>query len=517
MTHRRQRTPGVGADDKINFTFTLTSPGGGDIIRIAGTSTSKVIDKYSSMTQVLAPHAVDSATANGAGGFDYVIGSEGWPALLTYSQAGDCFGLPPGSVDCPHLFTGVPPEPDFWDGTTTAGIGSLESNFGAKTVGTVTNLQCIDSKSTSGLESNDCRDSRVAFAPWVIGPCAVPGGCTGNASTPGSHRGGAEDVGWDQLLLKVSTNAAGNVIAVAGFDVEETAILGSPTIFRCGDNTDGTLTYSATCNTWSSGYFMMTPAVDDHPDAVDHNSSVDRGGQINIDVLANDTALTDTPIHVYLHDTDGGLGAPTLGTVAVVNNHVVYTTSNTSNVGPDSFEYRVTDADGDTDVALVSVTIDDHPEAHDDVGALYTDATWGADVLSNDTGLTDGPLTLTVTEPNLGTAVPDCSPCSHPSINYTPPGGGFTGNVVFTYRITDASGDVSQVATMNLSVRITPSRGPNEYGARAREPCPTPRSSIGGVCCDCACRCKVQWRRYETSAQAFVWQRATCWNSQSPR
>ena len=64
---------------------------------------------------------------------------------------------------------------------------------------------------------------------------------------------------------------------------------------------------------------------------------------------------------------------------------------------------------------------------------------------------------------------------------------------------------------------LAPGRGPNEHGARAREPCPTSRSSIGGVCCDRSCRCKVQWRRHEASAQAFVWQRATCWNSQSPR
>jgi hypothetical protein len=26
-------------------------------------------------------------------------------------------------------------------------------------------------------------------------------------------------------------------------------------VTRCGDNTDGTGTYAATCNSWSSGYF----------------------------------------------------------------------------------------------------------------------------------------------------------------------------------------------------------------------------------------------------------------------
>ena len=67
---------GFGADDLISFTLTLTSPGSGAIVRSYGSS---VVDKYDSMTQVLAPTAASSATANGSGGFDYVIGSEGFP------------------------------------------------------------------------------------------------------------------------------------------------------------------------------------------------------------------------------------------------------------------------------------------------------------------------------------------------------------------------------------------------------------------------------------------------------
>jgi hypothetical protein len=73
----------AGTDDRISFTVTLTSPLGGDIIRYTG---DKVVDKYTSMTQALAPNAVDSATANAFGGYDYVIGSEGFPTLLTFNS-----------------------------------------------------------------------------------------------------------------------------------------------------------------------------------------------------------------------------------------------------------------------------------------------------------------------------------------------------------------------------------------------------------------------------------------------
>jgi len=73
----------AGADDRISFTLTLTSPLGGDIIRHTG---DKVVDRYTSMTQVLAPKVVSSFTANAFGGHDYVIGSEGFPALLTFNS-----------------------------------------------------------------------------------------------------------------------------------------------------------------------------------------------------------------------------------------------------------------------------------------------------------------------------------------------------------------------------------------------------------------------------------------------
>lgn len=238
---------GYGANDLISFTLVLSSSGSGDVVRSYGAS---IVEKYSSMVQILAPQAASSVTANGLGGFDYVIGSEGFPTLLTYSQAGSCFGQTFGAVECGHSFSGPGSvDPDFWNGTSTAGIGSLESNFGAKTIGTVNDLACIDNRSSSGVESNDCRDSQVGYSPYLYinGPCAVSGGCVAYGA-----RGASEDVGWDQLLLKVSTDASGNVVSLAGFNVDDYRVFGST---RCGDNTTGTGSYSATCNSWTSGYF----------------------------------------------------------------------------------------------------------------------------------------------------------------------------------------------------------------------------------------------------------------------
>lgn len=247
---------GFGDGDLISFSLTLTSPASGDIVRTYGGS---VVERYSSMVQVLAPVAVSSAIANGFGGFDYVIGSEGFPSALTFSQAGSCLGQPFGFVECAHTFATSVVDPDSWNGSTAAGLGSLENSLGARTAGTVTDLACIDSRSVAGVESNDCHDSSLAYSPWVTGPCAASAGCTGNESTAGSVRGDAEDVGWDQLLLKVSTDATGNVLTLAGFNVDDYRSFGA---LRCGDNTTGSGTYVTTCNSWTSGYFTASTDTD---------------------------------------------------------------------------------------------------------------------------------------------------------------------------------------------------------------------------------------------------------------
>ena len=79
-------TPDDGTDDLISFELTLTSSAGGNIIRWM--SGAGAVDRYSSMTQVLEAAPVSSATPNSHGGFDYVIGSQGFPTLLTSISTG---------------------------------------------------------------------------------------------------------------------------------------------------------------------------------------------------------------------------------------------------------------------------------------------------------------------------------------------------------------------------------------------------------------------------------------------
>ena len=60
--------------------------------------------------------------ANAFGGYDYVIGSEGFPALLTFNsptepEAVPCAGQLFGSMDCRASFSGAVSDPDRWSGS----------------------------------------------------------------------------------------------------------------------------------------------------------------------------------------------------------------------------------------------------------------------------------------------------------------------------------------------------------------------------------------------------------------
>lgn len=114
------------------------------------------------------------------------------------------------------------------------------------------------------------------------------------------------------------------------------------------------------------------------PIALDDGDSVVLGGQVILDLLAND------------RDVDGTLDAatltivtsPTLGT-AVVNplNDGTVTYTSTGTAGADSFTYTVEDNDGLVSrEALVTVFINTCPTARDDAGALTEGGTLPGDV-----------------------------------------------------------------------------------------------------------------------------------------
>jgi outer membrane protein OmpA-like peptidoglycan-associated protein len=183
-------------------------------------------------------------------------------------------------------------------------------------------------------------------------------------------------------------------------------------------------------------------SVSDTPAAVADTVTATEDAPSTLPVLGNDTGLGDGPIVVTATD-------PAHGTVVVNGDGTITYTPDPDYHGPDSFEYTVTDADGQTSTATVTVTVasvDDVPVAVDDAATLVEDTSTTVAVLANDSGLGDGPLVITTSTPTSGSVVVN----GDGTITYTP-NLDFHGPDSFTYTITDADGQTA-TATVNVTV-----------------------------------------------------------------
>lgn len=110
-------------------------------------------------------------------------------------------------------------------------------------------------------------------------------------------------------------------------------------------------TYKANDGSSDSNVATVTitvDSIDDEPNAVDDNVTLETEDPMEIDVLANDTGLGDGPVVVTIETL------PLYGEVEVVDNRIRYTPSGPL-TGADTFTYTVTDADGDFSTAMVTV------------------------------------------------------------------------------------------------------------------------------------------------------------------
>jgi iron complex outermembrane receptor protein len=451
-------TPGNGADDRISFSLTFRSPGSGSIIRWLG---ANLVERYGSMSQTLAPTTVSRATPNLQGGFDYEIASRGFPPLLLFNAPGNdpSNGRTIGTVESVGSFTVSPtPDPLRWtpwparlnpaDPSTHVGFGSLEDNLGPRTTGSLTGsletgqVDCRDPVPPPA--TGNCTNSKSAFSPLARGPNNAPGTPLGVT---------AEDVGFDQLLLKVSTNAAGRVVSVAGFDVQESQNFGAN--LACGSDPGATIR----CNTWTTGYFTLAgvDAVDDGPFRVPNETPVE------LEVLVNDVNFLD-PVTVTIPTPPLRGTAVVLGSPGNASGIVIEYTGSPGELGTDSFVYQVTDAVGNSDTATVSVEILDFSVGND-FATTRLNTPVDISVGANDIGF--GPSTVVTINDDFsagGSAVVTAGnggPASGIVVRYTPvaPLGTPTYTETFTYDITDGdllegTGTVTVTVTNNVPAAV---------------------------------------------------------------
>jgi len=193
--------------------------------------------------------------------------------------------------------------------------------------------------------------------------------------------------------------------------------------------------------------------------AVADSASTDTDTPIDIPVLVNDydpesdefslTAIVAEPAHGTVSIEDNGTPEDPS------DDYVIYT-ADPAFVGTDTFQYEITDANDNTDIAIVTVTVaapedDPAPNAVADGEQTDQDIPVTIEVLGNDTHPTPGEaLDITAfTQPANGTVTLDDNGTpddpSDDTLVYTP-NPGFSGNDTFMYTITDTTGDTASAA-----------------------------------------------------------------------
>jgi VCBS repeat-containing protein len=187
--------------------------------------------------------------------------------------------------------------------------------------------------------------------------------------------------------------------------------------------------------------------VNDPPIAVNDSYTTNEDTPLTIaapGVLSNDTDADSDPLTALL------VSGPAHGSLTLnANGSFTYTPAADFN-GSDSFTYKANDGSADSNVAMVTITVNpvnDPPLANNDSATVDEDCSNNViDVLANDSDPDSDPLTITaVSDPPNGTAA-----IVGNQVEYTPDPS-FNGLDSFTYDISDGQGG-SATATVNVTI-----------------------------------------------------------------
>jgi gliding motility-associated-like protein len=207
--------------------------------------------------------------------------------------------------------------------------------------------------------------------------------------------------------------------------------------YTISDGNGGTATATVT---------ITVNPINDAPLANEDIASVDEDNAITVSVLNNDSDVDGDDFTVV------STTVPENGSVVINEDGTITYTPNPDFNGEDSFTYTISDGNGGTDTAKVTITVNavnDAPIAVDVEATTDEDNAVIVSVLDNDTDVDgDGLTVVSTTDPENGSVVIN----EDGTITYTP-NPDFNGEDSFTYTISDGNGGT---ATAIVTVTINP-------------------------------------------------------------
>ena len=201
----------------------------------------------------------------------------------------------------------------------------------------------------------------------------------------------------------------------------------------------------------------VTIEIDAPPVADDDKAATKESVPVTVDVLSNDKDLDgDIDPSKLTIITNGSKG-----TATIVDGKLVYT-PNAGEVGTDTITYQVFDKNGNvSNEATVTIEIDAAPVVTNDSGITLKDTPVTVDLSDNISDL-DGDVDLStlkiVTDGEKGSATID----ANGKLIYTPKPG-VTGTDTITYQVFDKNGNVSNTATVTISIKEQGSEAVDVY------------------------------------------------------
>ena len=256
------------------------------------------------------------------------------------------------------------------------------------------------------------------------------------------------------LVNDLAPTAGGSLTIISVSPTNGTAsISGTNVLFAPATNFLGTATvgYTITDNVGGTNTGLITVAVTNRtPVAVNDAAATPKNVAVTIPVLVNDSDPDFNPLAIVSV-------SPTNGTAGISGTNVVFTPA-VNFLGTATVGYTITDGNGGTNAALISIAVTNRPPvAVNDFAGTPENVVVTIPVLANDFDPDGDALTIVSVSPTNGTAS-----ISGTNVLFTP-ANNFIGTTFVGYTITDGFGGTNAALVTVTVTNLPPVATPDTY------------------------------------------------------